>query len=117
MIPIFSPTLIMVGVIVLLSISNMLFYNYWQDARDDLTVYKAQVLQVQAKLIWILLLLPFAVVLLSGCGPTVIRGDCPQYPLPPASLLKPPLLTPLIPPSSLPPKSAKNTSETESRTR
>ena len=38
-----SPTLIMAGVIIALSLSNVLFINLWQGAKDDFITYRAQV--------------------------------------------------------------------------
>ena len=48
-------------------------------------------------------------VLLSGCcQPEVVYRKPEPYPLPPANLMQPPLNNDLIPPSLLPPKTAKD---------
>lgn len=45
-----SPTSIMAGVIIALSISNVLFVNLWSNARDDLISYKASVSAAQKQI-------------------------------------------------------------------
>ena len=45
-----SPTSIMAGIIVALTLSNAFFINRWSAARDDYIEYKAQVSQAQAQI-------------------------------------------------------------------
>ncbi len=45
-----SPTSILAGIVIVLSLSNVLFIKLWQGAKDDLITYTAQVSLAQAQI-------------------------------------------------------------------